>query len=101
MVPISYIYSSEGERQKFTMRSLCIHIKTYICRGLIADIPPALTVLVIQFLYIAIDQRIMGLVDELIGFIIPGLGIFLFLTSRLINTSYTLPCEVYCPLNGK
>ena len=89
------------------MRSLFIHIKTYIFRGLIAVIPLALTVLVIQFLYIAIDQRIMGLVDELIGFKIPGLGIFLLLTSRLINnsslinTSYTLPCEVYCPLNGK
>ena len=62
------------------MRSLFIHIKTYIFRGLIAVIPLALTVLVIQFLYIAIDQRIMGLVDEFIGFKIPGLGTFLLLT---------------------
>jgi uncharacterized membrane protein len=77
---MSHIYSSEGERQKFTMRSLFIHIKTYIFRGLIAVIPLALTVLVIQFLYSAIDQRIMGLVDELIGFKIPGLGTFLLLT---------------------
>jgi len=71
------IYCSEGERQKLRMKNAFIHIKTYIFRGLIAVIPLALTVFVIQFLYLAIDQRIMGLVDEFIGFRIPGLGIVL------------------------
>ena len=71
------IYCSEGERQKLRMKNAFIYIKTYIFRGLIAVIPLALTVFVIQFLYLAIDQRIMGLVDEFIGFRIPGLGIVL------------------------
>ena len=62
------------------MRSLFIHIKTYIFRGLIAVIPLALTLFVVGFLYIAIDRRIMALVDEFIGFRIPGLGILLLLT---------------------
>lgn len=62
------------------MKNAFIHIKTYIFWGLIAVIPLALTVFVIQFLYSAIDQRIMGLVDEFIGFRIPGLGIVLLLT---------------------
>ena len=62
------------------MKHLLHHIKTYVFRGLIAIIPLALTVFVIQFLYSAIDQRIMGMVDDFIGFRIPGLGIFLLLT---------------------
>lgn len=66
--------------KKSNMKNLFVHIKTYVFRGLIAIIPLALTVVVIQFLYIAIDQRIMGLVDEFIGFRIPGLGIFLLLS---------------------
>ena len=62
------------------MKNLFNHLKTYSFRGLLAIIPLALTVFVIQFLYIAIDQRIMGMVDDFIGFRIPGLGIFLLLT---------------------
>jgi len=61
------------------MKELLRHIKTYIFRGLLAIIPLALTIFVIQFLYIAIDKRIMGMVDEIVGFRIPGLGIVLVL----------------------
>jgi len=61
------------------MKKLFRHIKTYIFRGLLAIIPLALTIFVIQFLYIAIDKRIMGMVDEIVGFRIPGLGIVLVL----------------------
>jgi len=62
------------------MKNLFSHIKTHIFRGLLAIIPLALTIIVIQFLYIAIDKRVMSMVDEIIGFRIPGLGIFLVLT---------------------
>lgn len=63
------------------MKNLFSHIKTHIFRGLLAIIPLALTIFVIQFLYIAIDKRVMSMVDEIIGFRIPGLGIFLVLTA--------------------
>lgn len=61
------------------IKELFRHIKNYIFRGLLAIIPLVLTLFVIQFLYIAIDKRIMGMVDEFVGFRIPGLGIVLLL----------------------
>ena len=56
-----------------------IHIKRYIIRGTIAIIPLALTYVVLRFLYIAIDKRIMGVIDDFIGFSIPGFGLILIL----------------------
>jgi len=61
------------------MRRILGHIKTYIIRGIIASIPLVLTFFVIRLLYLTIDQRIMGLLDEIIGVRIPGLGILLLL----------------------
>ena len=61
------------------MKHLVHHIKTHILRGVLAIIPLALTVFVIQFLYSAIDQRIMRMIDTFVGFRIPGLGILLLL----------------------
>lgn len=55
------------------------HIKRYIIRGIIASIPLVLTFLVVRFLYVAIDKKIMGLIDETIGIRIPGLGILMLL----------------------
>lgn len=54
-------------------------MKKYIIRGLLAIIPLGLTFLVIRFLYVTIDKRVMGAVYRLIGFSIPGLGILLLL----------------------
>jgi uncharacterized membrane protein len=61
------------------MRNLIRHIKTYILRGLIAIIPLGLCLFAILFFYNTIDKRIMVLVDRVIGFSFPGLGILLML----------------------
>ncbi len=55
------------------------HMKLYIFRGLLALIPLGLTVLIIRVIYLFIDKRVMELVDQYIGYRIPGLGLFLFL----------------------
>jgi len=61
------------------MKKFMNHVKRYIIRGVIAIIPIALTYVVLRFLYMAIDKRIMGLIDDLIGFSIPGFGLILML----------------------
>ncbi len=61
------------------MKNILPHIKTYIFRGLLALIPVALTYLAVRFLYVTIDQRVMGMAVEFIGFSIPGLGLLLVL----------------------
>ncbi|GAB4366321.1 MAG: DUF502 domain-containing protein [Calditrichia bacterium] len=61
------------------MKKILNHIKTFIFRGLLAVIPLGLTYFVVNFLYVTIDRRVMGFVDEFIGFSIPGLGIVLVL----------------------
>lgn len=55
------------------------HGKKYIFRGLIALIPLALTILIVRFLYLTIDQQVMRLVEKELGFSIPGLGILIVL----------------------
>lgn len=61
------------------MRGILRHIRTYIVRGVVASIPFVLTFFVLRFLYLGIDRRIMGLIEEAVGFSIPGLGILLLL----------------------
>ena len=61
------------------MRKLIRHIKRHIVRGLIAIIPFGLSLFAILFFYNTIDKRIMVLVDRVIGFSFPGLGILLML----------------------
>ncbi len=58
---------------------ILVHSKKYIFRGLIALIPLALTILIIRFLYLTIDQRVMQLVEKELGLSIPGLGILIVL----------------------
>jgi uncharacterized membrane protein len=59
------------------IRPVFNHFKKFIFRGLIAIIPPALVVFVVHLLYVGIDKRANGLVEDLFGFSIPGLGIIL------------------------
>ena len=61
------------------MRKILNHLKTYIIRGLLAVMPLGLTYFVIRFLYVTIDKRIIGTIDEFIGYNIPGLGIVMIL----------------------
>ena len=53
------------------------HFKKYIFRGLLAIIPPALSIFVIRLIYVGIDQRATGVIERFLGFSIPGLGIIL------------------------
>jgi len=59
------------------MKSIFKHLKSYILRGLLAVIPLALTAFAIKILYTTIDKRITGLIEEIIGFSFPGLGVLL------------------------
>jgi len=66
------------------MKKVVTHIKKYIFRGLLAIIPLALTYLAVKLLYTTIDQRAVGIVDRLLGFKFPGLGILLVLVSLYV-----------------
>ena len=59
------------------MKSIFKHLKSYIFRGLLAVIPLALTSFAVKILYTTIDKRITGLIEEIIGFSFPGLGVLL------------------------
>lgn len=61
------------------MRNVFRHLKTYIFRGFLAIIPLILSFFVVQFIYLTIDRRVTGIIERIIGFRIPGLGILLVL----------------------
>jgi len=66
------------------MRRLIQHVRKYIIRGLLAIIPLALTFLAVQVLYNMIDQKAVKILDQVIGFSFPGLGLILVLASLYI-----------------
>lgn len=66
------------------MKKFVQHVKKYIIRGLLAIIPLALTFLAVRLLYNVIDQRAVRVLDQLIGFSFPGLGLILVLASLYI-----------------
>jgi len=59
------------------MKGIFKHLKSYVFRGLLAVIPLGLTAFAIKILYTTIDKRIAGLIEEIIGFSFPGLGVLL------------------------
>lgn len=67
------------------MKHFLAHVRKYFFRGLLAVIPVVFTALAIQFLYVMIDQKIVGMIFGAIGFRIPGLGILM-----LVITLYVL-----------
>lgn len=79
------------------MKRISRHFRIYILRGIFACIPVGLTYFVIKFFYIVIDQKVVNLVDNFIGFRIPGLGIFVlcivlyvigYLTSNILGKKF-------------
>ncbi len=73
------------------MKRFLNHVRVLIVRGLLAMIPISISLLVLQLIYIFIDQRVMNLVDRFIGYRIPGLGIllvliFLYMTGILVSS---------------
>ena len=64
------------------MKKFILHARIYIFRGLLAIIPLLLCFFALQLLYILIDKRVMGFIDDFIKVRhIPGLGILLVLVS--------------------
>jgi uncharacterized membrane protein len=61
------------------MSGLLRHLKKAVFRGFLVLLPLALSFLVLRFLYLAVDQRVAGLLEKWIGRKIPGLGILLVL----------------------
>jgi uncharacterized membrane protein len=61
------------------MKAVFKHIRTFIFRGLLAIVPLVLCYFVIRFLYLAVDQKVANLIEKVVGFRIPGLGIVLVL----------------------
>ena len=61
------------------MKSLFRHIRAYVFRGLLAVVPLALSFFSLKILYTAIDKRVMGMAEQIIGFTFPGLGVLLLL----------------------
>ncbi len=61
------------------MKAVFKHIRTFIFRGLLAVVPLVLSFFVVRFLYLAVDQKVANLIEKVVGFRIPGLGIVLVL----------------------
>lgn len=59
------------------MKKIIRHIKKHVIRGLFAIIPLALSYFAVKFLYTTIDQRVVRLVDRVLDFSFPGLGLLL------------------------
>jgi len=66
------------------MKPLLRHIKTSILRGLIAIIPLALSFFATKILYTAVDKRVASMVEEIVGFTLPGLGILVVLVTLYV-----------------
>ena len=56
-----------------------LRLRTNILRGLLAITPLVITLIVIRFVYVMIDRRVMNMMDQFIGFRIPGLGLVVVL----------------------
>jgi len=63
------------------MKGMLEQLKSYTLRGLLAFIPLGLTAFAIKILYTSIDKRITGLIEEIIGFSFPGLGVLLLVAA--------------------
>ncbi len=66
------------------MKSFFRHMKTYILRGLLAIVPLALCFFSVRILYTTIDRRFTPMVEKIVGFTFPGLGILLVLATLYV-----------------
>jgi uncharacterized membrane protein len=57
------------------MKGVWKHIRSHVIRGVIATIPLALSTFVIYIIYRHIDRRVGHLLERLVGFSIPGIGL--------------------------
>ena len=57
------------------MKELWKHFRGYVIRGVVATIPLALSAFVIFIVYRHVDRRVGDLLERLVGFSIPGIGV--------------------------
>lgn len=67
------------------MKNILLHIRVFIFRGLLAMIPIILCAVALQLLYVLIDKKIVGFLENFVEIRnIPGLGILLLVISLYI-----------------
>ena len=59
------------------MKTLLTHLRRHVIRGILAIIPLALTIFAVMLLYNMVDRKVTRLVEQLIGFSFPGMGIII------------------------
>jgi uncharacterized membrane protein len=63
------------DEKKHPIKSFLGRMRMYVFRGVLALIPLVLCYFVLKFIYVFIDKNMLNIVDEFIGFRIPGLGV--------------------------
>jgi len=59
-------------------------MRTYVIRGLLAIIPLALSFFAVKILYTAVDKRVTGVMEGIVGFTLPGFGILVVLVTLYV-----------------
>jgi len=57
-----------------------LHFKKYILSGALAAIPIIMVYFILRFLYVSVDSTILNLIDQFVGFRIPGTGVLIILS---------------------
>ena len=76
-IPARHCILSDAKPMAKRIRPVFKHFKKYVFRGLLAIIPPALSIFVVHLIYVGIDRRATGVIERFLGISIPGLGIIL------------------------
>ena len=58
---------------------LLTHLKKYILHGALAVVPVALVYMILHFVYVSVDRTILNMMEDVIGFRLPGMGVVLIL----------------------
>lgn len=58
---------------------LLTHLKKYILHGALAVVPIALVYMILHFIYVSVDKTILNMMEDVIGFRLPGMGVVLIL----------------------
>ena len=71
----------------YQLKDLAImkHLRKYFTAGLLAVVPLFLVFIVIRFLYQFIDQNVLNLIGDYIGFRVPGLGLLITVVLLIIT----------------
>ncbi len=70
---------SAPKNKKPAAQAFLLHLRDRIFQGFLAVIPIAITFFVLRFLYLFINETIMGRVSDRLGMDLPGLGIVILL----------------------